>query len=190
MAKRTGPRIIAGDLRGSRLKSPQGNITRPITDRVKENLFNIIGADIINARFLDLFAGTGSVGIEAYSRGASFVHFIEKNQVQYNILEQNLELIKERSAYQVSRIDAFKFISSFKGPRFDYIFIAPPQYKGMWKISLELIDSSKSILENDAIVIIQIDPTEYEKIALENLVESDRRRYGSTLLLFFQPPII
>ena len=60
----------------------------------------------------------------------------------------------------------------------------------MWKISLELIDLSKSILEKDAIVIIQIDPTEYENIALENLVESDRRRYGSTLLLFFQPPII
>jgi 16S rRNA (guanine966-N2)-methyltransferase len=190
VSKRTGPRIIAGELRGSRLKSPQGNITRPITDRVKENLFNIIGADIIDARFLDLFAGTGSVGIEAYSRGASFVHFIEKNQTPFVILEQNLELIKDKKFVQTSRIDAFKFVSSYKGSKFDYIFIAPPQYKGMWKKSLELVNSSQNILEKNGIVIVQIDPIENEEITLENLVETDKRRYGSTLLLFFKAHII
>ena len=190
MAKRTGPRIIAGELRGSRLKSPHGNITRPITDRVKENLFNIIGADIIDASFLDLFAGTGSVGIEAYSRGANSVHFIEKNQTPFAILKQNLDLIKDKNTIHVSRIDAYRFMASYTGMKFDFIFIAPPQYKEMWKKALIIIDTSQNMLEKDGTVIVQIDPIEHEDIKFKTLYETDRRRYGSTLLKFYQQTII
>ena len=74
-----------------RLKSVPGDITRPITDRVKGALFNIISADIVDSRFLDLFGGTGSVGIEALSRGAQFVQFIDKNQVACSVIKENLE---------------------------------------------------------------------------------------------------
>ena len=85
----SNPRIIAGTAKGLRLNSVQGESTRPITDRVKEALFNIISGDIENASFIDLFAGTGSVGIEALSRGASFVRFIEKNQITEKVLKSN-----------------------------------------------------------------------------------------------------
>jgi len=186
MGKRTAPRIISGKLRGARLRSPSGNITRPITDRVKENLFNIIGYDIANTRFLDLFAGTGSVGIEAYSRGAKFIKFVEKNQLPYTILKNNLQLITEKNAFSVRKIDAFRFVDSFNGDAFDYVFIAPPQYKGLWKRALVSIEKNPIILRGDGIIILQIDPIEFEEIETIGLRETDRRRYGSTLLLFFE----
>ena len=186
VSKRTAPRIIAGELKGLHLKSPPGTITRPITDRVKENLFNIIGYDIIDASFLDLFAGTGSVGIEAYSRGAGFVHFIEKNQLPFSILQQNIALIKDQNAYSVTKYDAFHFISSSKKQKFDYIFVAPPQYKGMWTKTLHLLDTPPQLLNENGTVIVQIDPVEEEEVNLENFVSTDRRQYGSTLLLFYK----
>ena len=186
MGKRTAPRIISGKLKGIRLKSPAGTITRPITDRVKENLFNIIGFEIVESRFLDLFAGTGSVGIEAYSRGASFVHFIEKNQLPYSILKQNISLIKDEKAYAVSKQDAFAFVSQYRGDAFNYVFIAPPQYKGMWIEGLRNIDSYPNLLDQNGMAIVQIDPVEYEEVRFEKIEIVDRRQYGSTLLLFYE----
>ena len=84
------PRIIAGSAKGIRLKSVPGFVTRPITDRAKEALFNIIGPDVINSKWLDLFAGTGSVGLEALSRGAEFVRFIEINHSVVRVLKENI----------------------------------------------------------------------------------------------------
>ena len=187
MAKRTAPRIIAGKLRGMHLKSIPGTITRPITDRVKENLFNIIRGEIPGSRFLDLFAGTGSVGIEAYSQGAAFVQFIEKNQQPYLILQNNLKLIIDRSAFHAIRTDAYKFISSnaVDNP-FDFIFIAPPQYKGMWEETLNLIDHYPDLLKTNGRLIVQIDPIELNEVSHANFYETDRRKYGSTLLLFYR----
>jgi len=186
MAKRTAPRIIGGKLGGARLRSPSGNITRPIMDRVKENLFNIIGFDIANTRFLDLFAGTGSVGIEAYSRGATFIQFVEKNQLPYTILINNLQLITEKKAFAIRKMDAFRFVDSFNGEAFDFIFIAPPQYKGLWKRAMVSIEKNPKILRDDGLIILQIDPIEFEEVESNSLRETDRRRYGSTLLQFFE----
>jgi len=190
MKKRTKPRIIAGSLKGLRLKSISGNQTRPITDRVKENLFNIIGNDIIDSSFLDAFTGTGSVGIEAYSRGAAFVQLIEKSNTAYSNLKKNLENIFDLNAYNLINADAFNFLKSSPSTRFDYIFVAPPQYCNMWKKALYIIDDNKDILNNDGWIIVQIDPVEYESIQLLNFREFDQRKYGSTLLIFFIPIVI
>ena len=190
MKKRTVPRIIAGSLKGLRLESIPGDKTRPITDRVKENLFNIIGNDIIDSSFLDAFAGTGSVGIEAYSRGAKFIQFIEKNKKSYSILSKNLEYVSNQNAFNLINADAFIFFKNFSFRRFDYIFIAPPQYHRMWIKTLNIIDDNKDLLKNDGWIIVQIDPVEYESIKMLNFTEFDQRKYGSTLLIFFSPNII
>ncbi|MEW6180026.1 MAG: 16S rRNA (guanine(966)-N(2))-methyltransferase RsmD [Chloroflexota bacterium] len=182
----SNPRVIAGKAKGMRLQGVPGNITRPITDRVKEALFNILGADIENATLLDLFAGTGSVGIEALSRGASFVHFNDIHRLAVSTIRANLEHTRLKENAKVTQQDAFSLISSPPVQSFDYIYIAPPQYKNMWKEILLKLDSNIHWLAEDGWVIVQIDPLEYEEISLQNLSETQQRRYGSTLLVFFE----
>jgi 16S rRNA (guanine966-N2)-methyltransferase len=181
----SNPRIIAGTAKGIRLKVAPGDITRPITDRVKEALFNIIGSDIFDSSFLDLFGGTGSVGIEALSRGAKFARFIDLNRTAIDAIRNNLEATKLLAKANLVQSDAFNYLSRKTDLTFDYVFIAPPQYKEMWKKSLLLIDQHAEWLNPEAWVIVQIDPIEYQKVDLKNLEEFDSRKYGSTLLIFF-----
>lgn len=181
----SNPRIISGKARGMRLKTLPGNITRPITDRVKEALFNIIGFEIMGSSFLDLFGGSGSVGIEALSRGAERVDIIELNAKAYKIVQENLEKSKLGDHAKLIKGDAFKYILRGELPSFDYIFIAPPQYHGMWIKMLTLIDQNPALLAKDGWIIVQIDPIEDEEPNLANLKEFDKRKYGSTILKFY-----
>lgn len=185
----SNPRIIAGTARGIRLTPVPGDTTRPITDRVKESLFNIIGPDINDASFLDLFGGTGSVGIEALSRGAKSCLFLDLAPQAVKIIKQNLLATHLDSKGKVRQMDAFQFLRSVTASPFDYIYIAPPQYKELWTISLKLVDEKISLVSEDGWVIVQIDPVELVDVDLVNLVEFDRRRYGSTILLFFSLPV-
>ncbi len=181
-----GLRVIAGKAKGHNLRSVPGDSTRPITDRTKESLFNIIGADIIDSTLLDLFAGTGSVGIEALSRGAKLVLFVDKSQRAINTVKINLQDTGLDKNVKVLKQDAFKLLEQATSQAFDYIYIAPPQYKDLWKRSLFLLDSNPEWLSCDAWAIAQIHPVEYQSIELERLVEFDQRQYGSTLLLFYK----
>ena len=180
------PRIIAGKARGTRLQDVPGEITRPITDRVKEALFNILGADILDASLLDLFGGTGSVGIEALSRGAAFVRLIDLNRPAIETIKKNLATTRLTPGAEVVQRDALQVLAAPPDRAFDYIFIAPPQYKGMWKQALRTVDDNLAWLSEDGWVIVQIDPVEDEAVELQNLDEIDRRRYGTTLLLFYE----
>lgn len=178
-------RVIAGTARGMPLKAVPGDVTRPITDRVKEALFNILGADIQNASLLDMFAGTGAVGVEALSRGASFVRFFDKHHQAVKTVRHNLTKTGTVDSAEVVQVDSFTALVCKADRKFDYVYIAPPQYKGLWTRALRLVDSKPEWLEEDAWVIVQIDPVEDEPVELRNLIEFDRRKYGSTLLLFF-----
>jgi len=180
------PRVIGGTARGIRLKDVPGDITRPITDRVKEALFNILGGDIIDASLLDLFGGTGAVGIEALSRGATFVRINDLNRAAITTIRANLEATRLQSHAQVTQGDAFSLLQQAADRAFDYIYIAPPQYKGMWQRAIKLVDDHPSWLSDEAWVIVQIDPVEYEAMSLKNLNEFDQRRYGSTVLVFYE----
>ena len=181
-------RVISGKARGRKLRSVPGDTTRPITDRTKEALFNIIGPDIVGAAFLDLFAGTGSVGIEALSRGAAFAFFSDINHLPVQVVQQNLKSTNLHKSAKVARIDAFKLLSRSPDRRYDYVYIAPPQYKGLWKDALREVDNHPEWLSEDAWVIVQIHPLEEElqEGLHQNLALFDRRVYGSTLLLFFE----
>jgi 16S rRNA (guanine(966)-N(2))-methyltransferase RsmD len=182
----SGLRVIAGTARGRRLQSVPGDSTRPITDRTKESLFNILGGDIQGVSFLDLFAGTGSVGIEALSRGASFARFLDKNQNAFNTIRTNLQITRTSDISEVIRVDSFIYLKGKPDRVFDYVYIAPPQYKELWKRALIELDSNPSWLSPDAWVIVQIHPVEYARMELKHLSEFDQRRYGSTVLVFFE----
>jgi 16S rRNA (guanine966-N2)-methyltransferase len=183
-------RIIGGKARGRKIHSVPGETTRPITDKVREALFNIIGPDIFEATFLDLFAGTGSVGIEALSRGASYVCFIERNHRPYMIIKENLKLTGLKDGAYLVQADAFDYLERPIYQQYDYVFIAPPQYKKMWSRALQSLDTHLGWLSPDAWVIVQIHPIEYQflgdDLPVHNLLEFDQRQYGSTLLVFYR----
>jgi 16S rRNA (guanine966-N2)-methyltransferase len=179
-------RVIAGIARGRKLRSVPGDSTRPITDRARESLFNILSGDVAGAAFLDLFAGTGSVGIEALSRGAVFARFLDLQRQAIDVIHANLKTTGFEANAEVLRRDAFALLEQPADRRFEYVFIAPPQYKGMWKRALLSLDAHDGWLSEDAWVIVQIHPVEYEALELHNLAEFDQRKYGSVLFIFYE----
>lgn len=183
-------RVIAGKAKGRKLKMVPGDATRPVTDRVKESLFNIIRYDLHQSNFLDLFAGTGSVGIEALSQGASYVRFLDTNRRAIQVIKENLETTDLEKGAEVFQMDAFAMLSRTPDVAFDYVYVAPPQYKDMWKRTLNSLDKQPDWLVNDGWVIVQIDPKEYVTIKLTHFSEFDQRKYGNTLLIFYEREVL
>jgi 16S rRNA (guanine(966)-N(2))-methyltransferase RsmD len=178
-------RVIAGKAKGRRLKSVPGPGTRPITDRAKSALFSILGSDVIGARFLDLFAGTGSVGIEALSRGADEVVFVERGRTALRTIRHNLAHTQLAAGGRVERADVFEYLARTPTP-FDYVYVAPPQYQGLWSDTLRALDRQPGWLHEDGWAIVQIHPRECEALSWQTLIQFDQRTYGSVMLCFYQ----
>lgn len=179
-------RVISGSAKGRKLKKVPGDSTRPIMDRVKENLFNIIGPWVAGSRWLDLFAGTGQVGIEALSRGAVETVFVDKVRPAIRTIQANLETTKLTAVAQVVQSDAFAYLRR-GGGLFDVVYVAPPQYLGVWVEVMRVLDARPNdFLTTDGVIIVQIDPKEYEELALSNLTLYQSRRYGNTQLCFYE----
>jgi 16S rRNA (guanine(966)-N(2))-methyltransferase RsmD len=181
-------RVISGTAKGRQLQSVPGDLTRPITDRAKEALFDIIGPDVQASRWWDVFAGTGSVGIEALSRGAAFAWLTDLNRLPIDTIRSNLARTRLADRAEVSRGDAFTLIAASPVHKFDYVYLAPPQRKGLWDRAVVALGDNSGWLSDDAWVIAQIDTGEYLPLGVPNLVEFDQRRYGTTLLVFYTPP--
>lgn len=177
-------RVISGSARGRTLKSP-GEATRPITDRVKTSLFNILSTRVIDANVLDLFAGAGSVGIEALSRGARAATFVELDRQALDAIRANLTLTRLADRARIVRQDVFKFIAQSAPDKYDLIYVAPPQYKGLWVKTLAALDRG-DLLAPGGTIVAQIHPKEYAAMELERFEVVDRRKYGSTLLCFYR----
>jgi 16S rRNA (guanine966-N2)-methyltransferase len=183
-------RVIGGRARGHHLKKVPGDTTRPITDRVKENLFNILGDWVTGTRWLDLFAGTGQVGIEALSRGAQGAVFVDNARQAIQTVRSNLAHTKLEDRAEIRHQDAFDYLAADPRRRFDVIYIAPPQYKGLWERALLLVDAAAvQMLTEDGLAIVQIDPREFQEVALGTLVLTDQRKYGNTMLCFYELPV-
>lgn len=185
-------RVVAGTAKGRKLKAPKTPGTRPVMDRVKTALFDILARRVRGTRFLDLFAGTGSIGIEALSRGASAATFIELGPEALRCVRDNLAITGFTGQSEVLRTDAFKFLESTRaaGKRYDMVYVAPPQYQGLAAQALAQLDAAP-LTEPGGLVIVQVDPregAEVRSVPLHTLRESDERRYGSTLLLFYEHP--
>lgn len=179
-------RVIAGTAKGCRLKRVPGNSTRPVMDRVKEALFSILGRGVVDAIFVDLFAGTGSVGIEALSRGAKQVVFVENARAAVRTIQANLEITGLGNNAIIRRTDVFAFLKHAPVSSVDYIYIAPPQYRGIWLDTLHALDANSGWNSESTTVIAQIDPSEFgSPTSFEYLELYDQRRYGKTELLFF-----
>jgi 16S rRNA (guanine(966)-N(2))-methyltransferase RsmD len=180
-------RVISGRAKGRRLKKVPGDTTRPIMDRVKENLFNIFGDQVAGTRWLDLFAGTGQVGIEALSRGAAAVVFIDNARSAIRTIKDNLAHTQLTQGAVVVQADAFAYLRRRPELPFDVIYVAPPQYRGVWSEVLHLLDEQPdTYLTQDGVVVVQIDPKEDQELALTHLALYDQRRYGNTLLCFYE----
>lgn len=179
------PRVISGKAKGRKLKLVPGDTTRPIMDRVKESLFNILG-DVHGTRWLDLYAGTGQVGIEALSRGAAEVVFIDKTRPAIQTVRDNLAHTQLTEGATVVQSDALAYLRDTGTSPFDIIYIAPPQYLEMWVVALKEIDANVGLyLVEEGLAIVQIDPREFKEEVTENLALIDKRRYGNTLLCFY-----
>lgn len=179
-------RVIGGSARGMKLKHVPGDTTRPITDIVKESLFNILGGEVVGVRMLDLFGGTGAVGIEALSRGANDVTFLDTSRLAVKTIRENLETTRLSAQATVLQTDAFAFLASPSDPQYDLIYVAPPQYKKMWEKALKLIDQNPNLLSDEGQVIVQINPLEWYDEPYVHLQVFDTRKYGDTLLVFLE----
>jgi 16S rRNA (guanine966-N2)-methyltransferase len=187
-----GIRVIGGTARGRKLLMVPGSGTRPISDRAKESLFNLLGSDVESADVLDLFAGTGSVGIEALSRGASRATFVESDRQAVNTIQANLKAVGFAERGRVLRADVFIYLRNQPKQGFDFIHVAPPQYHNLWAETLAALDARPGWVNSDGVVVAQIDPREWlatgQALPLRALELVDRRRYGSTLLCFYERP--
>ena len=179
-------RVISGKAKGRKLKAVPGDTTRPITDRTKESLFNILASDVVDSNWWDLFGGTGAVGIEALSRGAAFVRFSDLNRAPIETIKFNLEHCRFTEQSEVRRADSLAMLAQRADRQFQNIYIAPPQYKEIWERSVLALDENPSWLTDDAWVMVQIHPREYKDLELHNLVKFDERKYSNTLLVFYE----
>jgi 16S rRNA (guanine(966)-N(2))-methyltransferase RsmD len=180
-------RVISGSAKGIQLASVPGKSTRPITDQVKEALFNILGPEIEGATVLDLFGGTGAVGIEALSRGAEHVDFIEINYRALKVIQQNLKTTNLSKFATVQKKDAFVYLREDHQKRYDLIDIAPPQYHNLWDKAMQIVDENPDLVKPWGMVIVQIHPKEYnENNVYTKFRVFDQREYGDTLLVFYE----
>jgi 16S rRNA (guanine966-N2)-methyltransferase len=179
-------RVIAGSAKGRPLRPPRTSATRPITDRAKESLFAILAPRLPDARFLDLFAGTGGVGIEALSRGCAHATFVERSRDALAGIRHNLDVTGLADRAEVAGRDVFAFLA---GPPASYevIFVAPPQWLGLWTRTVALLDREPGWLTAGALVVAQHDPAESTRLDLTHLAASDERTYGRVRFTFFQP---
>lgn len=176
--------IVGGTKKGAKLSSVKGDSTRPILDRVKTALFDTIRSDVQEKTFLDLFGGTGSVGLEALSQGAKHVTFIDINTNAISTIHENTKKLGFLSQAKIIQKDSFKFLKANESP-FDIIFVAPPQYKDMWIEAMQIIDEKINILKPE-MIIVQIDPKEIKDFTLNNISLSNQKRYGNTILLYYK----
>ena len=187
-------RIIAGTWRGRRIRTGrfgEAGTLRPTSDRVRTSLFDRLAPDLPGARVLDLFAGTGALGIEALSRGAEQAVFIDKAPAALQVIRANLEHTRLAERAIVLRADAFKYLAGPITAPFDLIYVAPPQYHGLWAAALRALDARPAWLsaepgQDSGVAVVQIHPREYEELPLRALVQYDQRKYGSTLLCFYE----
>jgi 16S rRNA (guanine966-N2)-methyltransferase len=178
-------RVIAGSAKGRILRPPRTSATRPITDRAKESLFAILAPRLPGARFLDLFAGTGSVGIEALSRGCEHATFVERSASALAGIRHNLDITGLAGRADVAARDVFAYLRDAPSP-YELIFVAPPQWRGLWQRTVTLLDSQPGWLADGALVIAQHDPAESTVLDLGRLEATDERSYARVRFTFFR----
>lgn len=175
-------RVVSGKYRNKKLETMQGNNTRPTTDRVKEAIFSMLANNIYDANVLDLFSGSGSLGIECLSRGASSVVFNDLNNGAYKIINKNLEKIEEKSIVYNLDYEVLLNKLSIENNSFDLIFLDPPYDLMLLNNIINLIDTF-NLLNKNGIIICESNLK--EEILLNDKYEIDKqKKYGNTKIVF------
>ena len=176
-------RVVAGRWRGRRLQAPPGDATRPTSDRVREALFSILGEKVAGARVLDLFAGSGALGIEALSRGAAEATFVDTAAAAIRAVKANLDALGAQA--EVRRADARRFLGGASGEarQYDLVFLDPP-YRLAGRLGDELTAALAAVLAPGAVVVAESDRRAPLELQLPTL---DERRYGDTLIRIYGP---
>ena len=186
-------RIISGKFKGKRLTSVKANTVRPTSDRVKESVFSILGGEIVNSNFLDLCAGTGNIGLEALSRGAKFVTFVDWSPRCIRVIKSNLSgcgLDGKRPEVNIVRRDALEGIAFFarRNARFDFIYFDPPYDSNIHEACLKQIGMSNMLAPSGRVIVERRRGRKGDCAALAvfgKLRLKRQERYGDTVVLFY-----
>jgi 16S rRNA (guanine966-N2)-methyltransferase len=175
-------RVVAGRARGVPLAAPRGTGTRPITDRVKETLFAILGARVLDARFLDLYAGSGAIGIEALSRGAAAATFVEHARPALEALRRNLERTGLSPSARVVALTVERFLSDANPDRWDLVVLDPPYEARAIVLPLDAV--AALVAPEGMVVVKHFWRSEIPPVA--GLAATRQRRFGETMLTFLE----
>lgn len=180
-------RIISGIAKGRKLLSPLTMETRPTLDRVKESIFDIIQVKIYGSKVIDVFAGTGSLGLEAVSRGALNCFLIDKSKDTYGLLRQNVTNLKFEDKCKTFNMDSYKALEQLgeESEKFDIIFIDPPYVKDMIHPAVIIIEKNK-MLSSNGIIVTKIDSKEELYEGTDKIKLYDHRKYGNTTICFYK----
>lgn len=178
-------RIIAGDLKGRKLRALPGAKTRPTANRTREAIFNILASNIPGSRVLDLYAGTGALGIEALSRRADSAVFIDNDKDCIAVLQANIKSLSLQGRSRIIRWDLIKNLNCLNSstPSFDLVFMDPPYLKNMIEPALQNLHLSRS-LASGARIIVEHSQREPFAVQQPPLAVADQRQYGKTLVTF------
>jgi len=174
-------RIIAGVYGKRKIAAPDGSQTHPMGERIRNALFNIIGSEVVNAYVLDAFAGTGSVGLEAISRGAAFATFVEKDKVAQKIIDENITTLNAHEQTKVIKTSVASWASTYDGPLFDIIFADPPYQD----VQFSTVESLMGLLKPGALMVLS-HPGRSECPTRPGVVVVDNRGYSNATLTFFR----
>lgn len=179
-------RIITGIARGRVIKAPEGLNTRPTSDRVKESMFNILTYKYSFDNVLDLFAGSGNLGLEAISRGAKKCIFIEQDKNSYNVLLENIKSLKFDAQSETYKQDAFLALDLLmkRNMKFDLIFLDPPYGKGLIEKSIQKI-SQNNLLSDKGVIVSEQDEKDIVPEKIDDIVKVRQEKYGRTIISFW-----
>lgn len=180
-------RVITGLARGKKLVSPRGNRVRPTADKIKESLFNIINPIIEDSVFIDCFAGTGSIGIEALSRGAREVYFIENNRTSLRTVKENLEITRLQTNAKILACSVEKGLKELHKNRVvvDVFFMDPPYgFKSISSIITKIYELN--LLSDNGVIIVEHDSSYNPDDEIFDFHISDSRNYGTTVMTYYK----
>lgn len=174
-------RIVGGKFGSRKIDTPDSSKTHPMGDRIRTSLFNILAADLPDATVLDAFAGSGSLGIEAISRGAKHATFVERDRIAQKIIDNNIKLLGIYSQTKLIRSSVSAWIETSEPQEFDIIFADPPYHDPQFSTVLKLMD----LLKPGALMVLSL-PGRSESPTRPGVVVVDNRSYGNATLTFFR----
>ncbi len=180
-------RVIAGSAKSMPLKTIPGMETRPTTDRIKETLFNMLQSYMCRCRFLDIFSGSGGIGIEALSRGADFCAFVEKNRKAVKIIEENLKFTRLEDRARIFDRDAMTALRLLEGEElFDCIFMDPPYDQGLEKQVLTVLKDASYVNEDTLIIVEASLDTDFSYLETYGFRSVREKRYKTNKHIFIR----